>query len=117
MGLGLFGGFTENKSLSIGSDQFKHHALLPLIEGARLFSLREGAEQNRDTPARHPARTGYSQRHRARVIRAGAFVQITTHCWVWQIADFRIGGKSPLSCILTVCRNAARKHLADAMRH
>ena len=118
VGLGLFGGFVTEKENPYyrGQINLKHHALLPLIEGARLFSLREGVEQT-GTLARIDAL------HERGILNAneredlkGAFVQITNLLLGQQIADFRIGRKVTYFIHPDSLSKRVKEHLATAMK-
>ena len=118
VGLGLFGGFVTEKENPYyrGQINLKHHALLPLIEGARLFSLREGVEQT-GTLAR------LDTLHERGILNAteredlkGAFVQITNLLLGQQIADFRIGRKITYFVHPDSLSKRSKEHLADAMK-
>ena len=118
VGLGLFGGFVTEKENPYyrGQINLKHHALLPLIEGARLFSLREGVEQT-GTLARIDAL------HERGILNAneredlkGAFVQITNLLLGQQIADFRIGRKVTYFIHPDSLSKRSKEHLANAMK-
>ena len=118
VGLGLFGGFVTEKENPYyrGQINLKHHALLPLIEGARLFSLREGVEQT-GTLARIDAL------HERGILNAneredlkGAFVQITNLLLGQQIADFRIGRKVTYFIHPDSLSKRVKEHLAAAMK-
>jgi signal-transduction protein with cAMP-binding, CBS, and nucleotidyltransferase domain len=95
VGLGLFGGFiTEKEDPDYqGQINLKHRALLPLVEAARLFSLREGVEQT-GTLARLDAlhERGILDANEREALKS-AFVHIANLLLRQQIADFRSGRK------------------------
>jgi len=118
VGLGLFGGFVTEKENAYyrGQINLKHHALLPLVESARLFSLREGIEQT-GTLARIDALhdLGILNTTEREDLRS-AFVQITNLLLSQQIADFRIGRKITYFIHPDSLSKRVKEHLADAMK-
>ncbi len=109
VGLGLFGGFVTEKENPYyrGQINLKHHALLPLIEGARLFSLREGIDTLHER--------GILNANEREDLK-GAFVQITNLLLGQQIADFRIGRKVTYFIHPDSLSKRVKEHLAAAMK-
>jgi CBS domain-containing protein len=118
VGLGLFGGFVTEKENPYyrGQINLKHHALLPLVEGVRLFSLREGVEQT-GTLARIEALhdLGILDANEREDLKSG-FVQITNLLLRQQIADFRIGRKITYFMHPDSLSKRVKERLADAMK-
>ena len=118
VGLGLFGGFVTEKENPYyrGQINLKHHALLPLIEAARLFGLREGVEQT-GTLARIDALhdLGIFNATEREDLKNG-FVQITNLLLAQQIADFRIGRKITYFVHPDSLSKRVKSNLADAMK-
>lgn len=118
VGLGLFGGFVTEKENPYyrGQLNLKHHALLPLVEGARLLSLREGVEQT-STLARVDALhdLGLIDANQREELR-GALVHIANLLLRQQIADFRIGRKVTYFVHPDSLTKRAKEHLTGAMK-
>jgi signal-transduction protein with cAMP-binding, CBS, and nucleotidyltransferase domain len=118
VGLGLFGGFVTEKENPYyrGQLNLKHHALLPLVEGARLLSLREGVEQT-GTLARVDALhdLGLIDANQREELR-GALVHIANLLLRQQIADFRIGRKVTYFVHPDSLTKRAKEHLTGAMK-
>jgi signal-transduction protein with cAMP-binding, CBS, and nucleotidyltransferase domain len=118
VGLGLFGGFVTEKENPYyrGQINLKHHALLPLVEGARLLSLREGVEQT-GTLARVDALhdLGVLDVNERDELR-GAFVHIANLLLRQQVADFRTGRQVTYFVHPDSLTKRAKDHLAEAMK-
>lgn len=118
VGLGLFGGFVTEKENPYyrGQINLKHHALLPLVEAARLLSLREEVEQT-GTLARIDAlhALGVLDANEREELR-GAFIRIANLLLRQQIADFRIGKKVTYFVHPDSLTKRAKDHLVEAMK-
>lgn len=118
VGLGIFGGFVTEKDDSDyrGQIDLKHRALLPLVEAARLFSLREGVECT-GTLVRLDAlhERGILSAHESEALK-GAFLHVANLLLRQQITDFQAGKKISRFVHPDRLSKHVKEQLADAMK-